>query len=409
MKPSSDVHILTVNAGSSSIKLALFAYAAGNGPHKTIPDSDAPRKVLEAAVENIGQPSARLVTPEGTQPLASHGAQAATHADAAVLLAQWLAPRVAAGSIAAVGHRIVHGGPRYHRATFATDEVLADLQQLAPFDPEHLPVELKLVTAFSRILPQARQVLCFDTAFHHDLPVRSRLLPIPRHFEAQGVRRYGFHGLSYAFVVEELRRVEGDAAANGRVIVAHLGSGASLAALHNGKPIDTTMGMTPASGIPMSTRAGDLDPGLALYLASTHGYDAERFNRMVNFESGLLGISETSADMKHLLDIEAADERAKTAIDIFCYQVRKSIGGLAAALGGLNTLVFTGGIGEQSAVIRARICGELGFLGVIIDDTRNQAGARLISADGSPAGVHVIHTDEAATIAREAAHIMSNA
>jgi acetate kinase len=362
-------YIATVNAGSSSIKLALFRLHGGL------------KKISEASVKNSGQGLADI-------------------------LVHWLRGQSAGGTIVAVGHRIVHGGPDYYKTRTATDEVLADLRKLTAFDPEHLPVELELVAVLQHALPQAKQVLCFDTAFHHDLPASSRLLPIPRHFEAEGLRRYGFHGLSYASIVEELRRVEGEAAANGKVIIAHLGSGASLAALHNGKPIDTTMSMTPASGIPMSTRSGDLDPGLFLYLAQTQGYDAERFNRMVNFESGLLGISETTADMKKLLEVEGEDGRAKDAVDVFCYQVKKSIGGLAAALGGLTTLVFTGGMGENAPKIRARICEGLEFLGIAIDGARNQEGARLISADGGRVGVHVIHTDEATTIARETARLI---
>lgn len=381
--------LLTVNAGSSSIKLALFA-APG-----------ATQKMLEAAAENIGQPSAKLVTPNGTKLAAINN-----HSDAAKLLAEWLTAQVVPDSIIAVGHRIVHGGPSYHETQTATEEILAGLRKLAAFDPEHLPIEIELVEIFRNLLPQAEQVLCFDTAFHHDLPARSRLLPIPRHFEAKGLRRYGFHGLSYAYILGELRRVEGETAANGKVIIAHLGSGASLAALQNGKSIDTTMSMTPASGIPMSTRAGDLDPGLALYFAHTQGYDAERFNRMINFESGLLGISETTADMRKLLEIEAEDERAKDAVDIFCYQVKKSVGSFAAALNGLNTLVFTGGVGENAPKIRARICAGLDFLGVTIDPARNESGERLISVDGGKVGVHVILADEAMTIARETVRLI---
>jgi acetate kinase len=389
MIPNDDEYIVTVNAGSSSIKLAVFTLRGGV------------EKMSEASVVGIGQDSASFVSTEGTQQIvATH------HKQAADVLINWLAGQAANEKIVAVGHRIVHGGPNYYQTLPATDEVLADLRQLAAFDPEHLPVETELVTVFSRVLPGAKQVLCFDTAFHHDLPTISRLLPIPRHFEAKGLRRYGFHGLSYTYILEELRRVEGEAAANGRVIIAHLGSGASLAALQNGKPIDTTMGMTPASGVTMSTRSGDLDPGLVLYLAQTQGYDAERFNHMVNFESGLLGISETTADMKKLLEVEADDQRAKDAVDIFCYQVKKSIGSLAAALGGLNTLVFTGGMGENAPKIRARICEGMEFMGVTIDAARNQPGARLISVDNGQVGVHVIQTDEAATIARETARLI---
>lgn len=386
--PADERYILTINAGSSSIKLAVFTA----GAHM--------QKTFEVAIENIGQPTARLITASGGQPVAARD-----YTLAAGLLLEWLEAHVERTAVVAVGHRIVHGGARYYRTTLATKEVLNDLHTLAAFDPEHLPVELSLVKTLQTMLPKARQVLCFDTAFHHDLPVRARLLPIPRHFEAKGVRRYGFHGLSYAFLLDELRRIEGDTAANGKVILAHLGSGASLAAVHRGKPIDTTMSMTPASGIPMSTRSGDLDPGLLAYLARTQGYGTERLHRMANFESGLLGISETSGDMKGLLEIEAADTRAKEAVDIFCYNVAKTIGGFAAALGGLNTLVFAGGMGENAPKIRARICAGLAFLGIAIDDARNQAGDRLISAGGT-VGVHVIHTDEATTIAHETNNLL---
>lgn len=377
-------HLLTVNAGSSSIKLAVFAV------------EDMGHARLEAVIDNIGQPTARLSANNET-----HVVAAKDHITAADILAEWIATQIPAPTIVAVGHRLVHGGPKYHEAQIVTDELLADLQAFTAFDPAHLPIELQLIKVFRQLWPTAQQAVCFDTAFHHQLPTVSRLLPIPRHFADEGIRRYGFHGLSYAYILEELRRVEGDMAANGQVIIAHLGSGASLVALRGGQPIDTTMSMTPASGIPMSTRAGDLDPGLVLYLARTQGYDADKFNHMVNFESGLLGISETTADMEKLLEIEAEDPRAKDAVDIFCYQVRKSIGGLAASIGGLTTLIFTGGMGENAPKIRARICDGLGFLGVRLDAARNEKGARLISADGSPAGVHVIHTNEAVTIARE--------
>ena len=378
-------YMMTVNAGSSSIKLALF-------------NTSSPEKALEVTVADIGEASAHLITTDGSQLV-----DAADHTAAAKLAMQRLMTRIPIGTIVAIGHRIVHGGPHYYKPHDITDALLTELQKLMAFNPRHLSAELRLIELFRDMLPNARQVACFDTAFHHDLPTQARLLPSPRKFEKLGVRRYGFHGLSYASVLEELRRIEGEAAANGKVIIAHLGSGASLAALCGGKSIDTTMSMTPASGIPMSTRSGDLDPGLALYLVNIHGYNLEQFNHMASFESGLLGISETTPDMKKLLAIESADTRAKDAIDIFCYNVKKSIGGLAAALGGLNTLVFTGGMGENAPKIRARICDGLDFLGISLDPTRNAASKRLISAPHSPTGVHVIHADEATTIARETA------
>jgi len=275
------------------------------------------------------------------------------------------------------------------------------LGELTLFDPEHLLIELQLIGAFQELYPNVKQVACFDTAFHHDLPDVARLLPIPRHYEAKGIRRYGFHGLSYAFVLEEIQRLDGADAANGRLVLAHLGNGVSLTAVHHGKSIDTTMGLTPAGGVPMSTRSGDLDPGLALYLANIEGMDAGHYNDLVNFRSGLLGISETTSDMEELLKHEADDERAKVAIDLFCYQVKKSIGGLAAASGGLDTLVFTGGMGENAPKVRARVCEGLEFLGIEVEASRNTGNADIISTDSGRVKVRVIHTDESSTIAKD--------
>jgi len=299
-----------------------------------------------------------------------------------------------------VGHRVVHGGPKYGKPQRITAEMVEDLHQLSTFDPEHLPEEILLTEAFHRRFPDLPQVACFDTAFHHDLPRVARLLPIPRQYEPQGVRRYGFHGLSYAFLMEELVRLAGTEAAQGRVILAHLGNGASLAAVRDGKPMDTSMSFTPTAGVPMSTRSGDLDPGLLWYLARTEGLDAKRFNEMVNFQSGLLGISETSSDMHDLLDRETQDVRSAEAVALFCYQVKKWIGAFAAALGGLDTLVFAGGIGENAPTVRARVCDGLVFLGIELEEKRNAANEGVISAAASRVAVRVIRTDEELMIAR---------
>lgn len=386
-----DAYLLTVNAGSSSVKFALFGA------------NNLTNEVLQASIENIGQDPSRMIINGVVSPV-----DAPTHSVATSLLADAVSKEVPTKHIAAVGHRIVHGGSKYYKPQLVTPQLLKDLRELTAFDPEHLPAQLSLIETLSRQLVGVPQVVCFDTAFHHDLPAPARLLPIPRHFANEGIRKYGFHGLSYEFIVTELRRVEGDIAAGGKVIIAHLGSGASLVALKDGKSVDTTMGMTPASGIPMSTRSGDLDPGLVLYLQRNHGYTPDKFNHMVNFESGLLGVSETSADMKRLLEIEDSDVRAKEAIELFCYQVKKSIGALAASIGGISTLVFTGGMGENAPRIRAKICEGLEFLGVILDPEQNEEGARLISAPASQAGVHVIHTNEAVTIARQTSEIVSS-
>jgi acetate kinase len=387
--------ILTVNGGSSSIKFALFE--AGSALNRKI----------SGEIRSIGLPGASMrVSTEGREKTVEEAVAASDHAAAANLLMDWVQEPVAGGAPDAVGHRVVHGGPRYVAPEPITAEMLAELRRLSPFDPEHLPEEILLAEAFHRRFPGLPQVACFDTAFHRDLPRVARLLPIPRRYEAQGVRRYGFHGLSYAYLLEELGRIGGEAAAGGRVILAHLGNGASLAAVHRGRPVDTSMGFTPTAGVPMSTRSGDLDPGLAWYLARTEGMDAAGFSRMVNFESGLLGVSETSPDVRDLLARESRDSRAADALALFCYQVKKWIGAFAAALGGLDTLVFAGGIGENAAPIRARVCAGLEFLGIELGPGRNDANDGLISAAGSRVAVRVIRTDEELMIARTACRVL---
>ena len=394
MTPASP-RILTINGGSSSIKCALFA--AG----------DSLQRLLEGGIERIGQPEATFRV-EGGNPADnfSRGVTAPDHTVAVGALMDWIEERNGREAVAAVGHRVVHGGPRYSQPQRITPEMVENLRRLSPFDPEHLPEEILLTEAFHHRFPDLPQVACFDTAFHQALPQVARLLPIPRRYEAQGLRRYGFHGLSYAFLLEELARLAGTDAAHGRVILAHLGNGASLAAVRDGKSIDTSMSFTPTGGVPMSTRSGDLDPGLAWYLARTEGLDAQRFNAMVNFQSGLLGVSETSADMRDLLAREARDGRAADAVALFCYQVKKWIGAFAAALGGLDTLVFAGGIGENAPPVRVRICEGLGFLGIELDAQRNAANAGVISAEVSRVAVRVMRTDEERVIAQTVCRVL---
>ncbi len=387
--------ILTINGGSSSIKFAVFE------------GGDPLRRVLEGAIERIGAPGAALrVTGVNPADNVSRPVTAPDHAVAVGALMDWLEARSGSESLAAVGHRVVHGGPKYSEPQRITPELVEELHRLSPFDPEHLPEEILLTEAFQRRYPDLPQVACFDTAFHHDLPRVARLLPIPRRYEAQGVRRYGFHGLSYAFLMGELARLAGPEAARGRVILAHLGSGASLAAVREGRSVDTSMGLTPAAGVPMSTRSGDVDPGLVWYLARTEQMTAKQFNEMVNFRSGLLGISETSADMQDLLERETQDVRAAEAVALFCYQVKKWIGAFAAVLGGLDTLVFAGGIGEHAPAVRARICDGLGFLGIALDEQRNATDAGVISAATGRIAVRVMHTDEEWVIANAASRVL---
>ncbi|MGO9443432.1 MAG: acetate/propionate family kinase [Thiobacillaceae bacterium] len=381
--------ILTINGGSSSIKFALFE------------EGDPLLRILEGAIERIGMPEAALRVNDLKQKESfSRLVTAPDHRAAVEVLMNWLEERLGRNALAAVGHRVVHGGPKYSDAQRITAEMVEELRRLSPFDPEHLPEEILLTEAFHRRFPDLPQVACFDTAFHHNLPRVAQLLPIPRRYEAHGVRRYGFHGLSYAFLMEELARVAGAEAVQGRIILAHLGNGASLAAVLGGKPMDTSMSFTPTAGVPMSTRSGDLDPGLVWYLARTENITAKQFNEMVNFQSGLLGISETSSDMRDLLITETRDVRAAEAIALFCYQIKKWIGGFAAALGGLDTLVFTGGIGENAPLVRARICEGMEFLGIELDSPQNAANAGVISTATGRVAVRVIHADEEQMIAK---------
>ncbi|MGO9287172.1 MAG: acetate/propionate family kinase [Polyangia bacterium] len=394
MKPGSP-HILTINGGSSSIKLALFEAA------------DSLPRVLEGGIERIGLPDATFRVKGLNQADSfSRLVKAPDHTVAVAALMDWIEERGGRHALTAVGHRVVHGGPRYWKPERITGEMVEELHRLSPFDPDHLPEEILLTEAFHRRFPELPQVACFDTAFHHDLPRVAQLLPIPRRYEAQGVRRYGFHGLSYAFLMGELARLAGPKSAQGRVILAHLGNGASLAAVRDGKAVDTSMSFTPTAGVPMSTRSGDLDPGLVWYLARTEKMGAKEFNGMVNFQSGLLGVSETSSDMRELLDREAQDVRAAVAVALFCYQVKKWIGSFAAALGGLDTLVFAGGIGENAPPVRARICEGLGFLGIELEGPRNAANAGVISTAASRVAVRVIHTDEELMIAETVCRVL---
>jgi acetate kinase len=393
---SGDRRVLTINGGSSSIKFALFEVGVSL------------RQILEGAIERIGLPEATLRV-KGRNPSddVSRSVRAPDHASAVSALMDWIeAWGGREGALTAVGHRLVHGGPKYSAPERLTAEVIEELRRFSPFDPEHLPEEILFVEACRRRFPDLPQVACFDTAFHHDLPRVARLLPIPRRYEAAGVRRYGFHGLSYAFVMGELGRQAGPEAARGRVILGHLGSGVSLAAVRDGKPVDTSMGFTPVAGVPMGTRSGDLDPGLPWYLARTEGLDAKGFNEMINRESGLLGLSETSSDMRDLLKRETEDVRAAEAVALFCYQIKKCIGAFAAALGGLDTLVFAGGIGENAPVVRGRACEGLDFLGIALDETRNSANEDVISAATSRVVVRVIRTNEERMIAADVCRLL---
>ena len=392
---TSEQSVLTINGGSSSIRFARFA------PGNPV------RRRLSGEVARIGQPDAALVVTEADGRHHDVGASGMGDRQGAVAeIIRWLDAQVGRGGVAAVGHRIVHGGPRHVEPWLVTPALLDDLRGLVAFAPNHLPAEIALIDAFERHYPGLPQIVCFDTAFHHDLPTVAKMLPIPRRYAARGVRRYGFHGLSYAFLLEELARVAGPEAAAGRVILAHLGNGASLAAVRGGKCIDTSMGFTPTGGLMMGTRSGDLDPGVLIYLVREDRLGADALEDLLSKQSGLLGISETSSDMRDLLGREITDPRAAEAVAMFCYQAAKWIGAFAAALGGLDTVVFAGGIGEHAPPIRARICEGLGFLGVQIDESRNSTNAPVISREGTRPEVRMIRTDEESMIAKAVYRIL---
>lgn len=379
-------HILILNGGSSSLKFAVCEA------------SRCGAWTLRGQFERIGTSQTRFFVTEGrTESRRDVGSM--KHGTATSFLLDWLEKRFGLATIAAIGHRVVHGGLRYQAPEEINDVMITELRRLRPFAPEHLPTELDIISACSERLSRVLQVACFDTAFHRDMPALARIIPIPRRFRAEGVVRYGFHGISYTHLLESLRRDAPEWAATGRLIFAHLGNGASVAAVKDGRSVDTTMGFTPAAGIPMSTRSGDLDPGIFLYLTQHAGVDPPGFDKMVNHHSGLLGISETSGDLRDLLDREESDDRAAEAVALFCYSVKKQIGAYAAALGGLDVLVFTGGIGEHSPVIRDRICGGLGFLGVELDPALNASASPVISAASADVEVRVIAADEEAVIA----------
>ena len=324
---------------------------------------------------------------------------AVTHNEAAENIINWLEKQPGFNSITAIGHRIVHG-MQHTKPEIISPELLEYLKTISLYDPEHLPEEIKLIEVFSLRYPLLQQVACFDTYFHTSMPTVAKMLALPRRYYDKGIYRYGFHGLSYAYLLQELENVAGGEIAQGKIILAHLGSGASIAAVNNGKSIDTSMGFTPASGLVMGTRCGDIDPGVAWYLMQFEKLNPKQFNHLINHESGLLGISQTGADMQVLIELEDKDSRAADAVELFCYQTKKWIGSYAAVLGGLETLVFSGGIGEHSPEVRSKICDGLEFLGIELCEIKNMNNEAIISSGKSRVTVRVINTNEEIMIAR---------
>lgn len=354
--------ILVINAGSSSIKATFFSDNQAN--QETQFNGEEPKELVES-------------------------------------LLKWISETTAGQHIAAIGHRIVHGGGVFFAPTAINKQVRSKLQSLTALDPEHLPTALHIIDLLEKQFPTTPQIACFDTEFFHTLPRTAQIIPIPRKYEAVGVRKYGFHGLSYRSVLSTLSKKFAVSIESSRIVCAHLGSGVSLAAIENGVPIDTTMSLTPTSGIPMSSRSGSLDPGIFNFLHEKEGLTIQELNTLTTKKSGLLGISETTPDMYTLLQQESTDIRSKEAIDVFCYEVKKSIGSLTAALGGVDILVFSGGMGENAPLIRQRICQGLEHIGIVLDSDHNQSNQGLISDSSSFAAVYVVHANEATVIAEQ--------
>lgn len=384
--------ILCVNGGSSSLKIALYRFCDGHE-----------ERILSGAAEEIGQPGARLwLRDSKNRALADSLQPLSDHAAASKALFSLLEKHSSSEPLSAAGHRLVHGGPFLFEPKLITSDLMAKLKDAIAFAPLHLPSQIALIEATRARYPNLPQVACFDTAFHHGLPEVARRFPLPRNFFDEGILRYGFHGLSYEYVAGDLGQQLGR-----RAIVAHLGNGASMVALKDGAPVDTSMGLTPTGGFMMSTRSGDLDPGILLALLRG-GITAEKLEALLDNQSGLRGVSGMSGDMKRLLEQRAANSNAALAIEMFCYQVRKWIGAYAAVLDGLDTLVFTGGIGEHAAEIREEICSGLRYLGIIMDRDRNSSGDAIVSSATSSCTVRVVHTNEDLMVARHTLKQLGN-
>lgn len=385
------MQILTINSGSSSIKFAIYDC-----------EKTSESCVAVGTINNIGLHDSEFAVNSAKAVVHKRYASLPDHNSAVKIILDWLQDNSFDKTITGVGHRVVHGGARYKTPVLVTGTVIAELRRLTPLAPNHLPHEILAIEAVLRFSPFQKidQVACFDTAFHRDMPGEAETYPLPEHLRKDGIIRYGFHGLSYEYIMS---RLAGETSSKGnlnRVIIAHLGHGASMAAIKDGRCMDTTMGFTPAGGLVMSTRTGDLDPGVIIYLLTQKGMTIEEVNTLVYKQSGLLGVSGTTSDMKELLEKSKEDQMARMAVTLFCYQIKKYIGAFSAALGGLDTLVFTGGIGENAPYVRAAACHDLEYLGIVIDPALNEKNAPVISKPGSRVAVRVIKTNEELMVAR---------
>jgi acetate kinase len=375
--------LLTVNAGSSSLKLALY-------------DDGAALRKATVSVERIGSDQPLLQLGSSNSPIKI---TADDHAAAFEEIFTRL-PELFGSNVNAIGYRLVHGGADHHQPQRVTPALIDALNKLAQIDPTHTPQALAVIAAITKCFPDVPQFVCFDTAFHRSMPEVAQCYPLARWTAELGVRRYGFHGLSCESIIHQLAKLN---AAGGRVLIAHLGNGASVTAVRDGAGVETTMGFSPTGGMMMGTRSGDLDPTVMTFLARSRQMDTDALEQLFNEQSGLVGVSGLSQDMRDLLDAADSNIHAAEAIELYCYTAQKSFGAFAAVLGGVDTIVFTGGIGEHAAPIREKICERLQHLGVQLDAERNGAGEPVISSAGSRVVVRVIRTDEELVIAK---HIM---
>jgi acetate kinase len=386
--------ILTTNSGSSSLKVAVYEIVKEEA------------LILAIDVNRIGDADGRLTAVDGRGETQLDLKKCfPNQGDALEAVLQFLDKRGLSKQIHAISHRVVHGGNRYEEPQLITPQLVSELRELVSIDPDHLPQTIRDIEVLSRRYPGVPQIACFDTAFHRTMPRVAQLCPLPTRYFDNGILRYGFHGISYEYILSELHVLDG-ALAGGRIVIAHLGNGASMAAIKDGRSLDTTMGFTPTSGLLMGTRSGDIDPGVLVHLLLNENMRAEEIGALLNKRAGLLGVSGMSADMQELLAEEEVNRKAAEAIALLCYRAKKYLAAYMAVLGGLDVAVFTAGIGEHAPTIRERICSGLEMFGIQIDSQRNRQNAPVISNDRSRVKVRVMKTNENAMLARHAAEVL---
>lgn len=383
--------ILTINGGSSSIKFTLF-------------EQETLKIIFDGKIDHIGMDDTYISFTETISGVTNK--KTITQTEVMDTLVSFINEHITQGSLLGIGYRVAHGGFKYNEPTLVTEEVLLSLEEISTFAPQHLPIEIELIRTLQSYFPAISHVACFDTSFYKDLPKVAQILSIPKKYIKQGIRRYGFHGLSYDYITHYLSEVLNEPISEKKIILMHLGGGSSVTALKNGHPVDTSMGFTPNSGVPMGTRSGDLDSGLFSYFTKVLGMTSDEFNEMVTLNSGVKGISGLTPDMEVLLKKVNEDEDVALAVDYYCQSIRKTIGAYAAVMDGVDILVFTGGMGERAPEIRRRICNDFDFLGIKIDEDANNRGEETISSVISDVKIYTVPTNESHTIARGVREIL---